>query len=161
MKIFGLIKVRNEEKIIKDTLNHWGSFCTGGIYVVDDVSTDKTREICKTHPAVNDVLETKDWDVDRERAEHVLRQRVLSRAQKDAGPDDWFIYFDADERLYFDDWQLLFERGVGAIACRLYDVYITPEDIEKQYFERNFVGPEFRTIVFLFKKGRPRPDFPY
>lgn len=162
MKIIGLTKIRNEEKIIKDTLDHWGSYCTGGIYVVDDVSTDKTREICRAHPAVKDVLETADWDADRERAEYVLRQRVLDRARKDAQPDDWFVYFDADERLYFNDWQLLFEQGVGAVAHRLYDVYITPKDVNDSYRERNWVGPEYRTIIFFFKNspylGYNKPD---
>jgi glycosyltransferase involved in cell wall biosynthesis len=153
MRIIGLTKIRNEEAIIEETLDHWGSFCTGGIYVVDDVSTDRTVEICRQHPAVKDILLTEDWDVDRERAEHVNRQRVLSRAQKDAQPDDWFVYFDADERIYFDDWQLLFEKGVCAIACRLFDIYITPADRNFDHNIRKWVGPEFRTIVFFFKNS--------
>lgn len=153
MKIIGLTKIRNEENIINDTLDHWGQICTGGIYVVDDASTDKTREICRSHKFVKDVLETADWDFDRERAEYVLRQRILDRAKLDAAPDDWFVYFDADERIYFNDWQFMFEWNVAAIACRLYDVYITPEDAGKEYLERNWVGPEYRTIVFFFKNS--------
>ena len=50
--IIGLTKVRNEAHIMKDTLDKWAEFCTGGIYVYDDVSTDLTVDICKKHPAV-------------------------------------------------------------------------------------------------------------
>lgn len=154
MRIFGLTKIRNEEKIIQETLDHWGSICTGGLYVVDDASEDKTVEICKAHPKVKAVLETEYWDPDREKMEWMQRQRILERAQKDAKEDDWFVYFDADERLFFNDWQLLFEQGIGAIACRLYDIYITPDDEkERNYNLRKWVGPEYRTIIFFFKNS--------
>ena len=43
---------------------------------------------------------------------------------------------------------------VKAIAARLYDFYITPEDVEKSYKEREWIGPEFRTIVFFFKNSQ-------
>jgi len=154
MKIIGLTKIRNESKIIKETLDHWGKICTGGIYVVDDASNDNTVEICKEHKDVKKVIEIKSWDYDRERAEWFNRQLALEKAQAEAEPDDWFVYFDADERLYFDRWDLFFDKEVGAIACKLYDIYITKED-EKEidHNKRNFVGPEYRTIVFFFKNS--------
>lgn len=148
------MKVRNESKIIKDTLDNWSSFCTGGIYIYDDVSDDNTVEICRAHPAVKDVIEGTIWDGDREKAEWFNRQVVLMRAQQDAGPDDWFVYFDADEHIYnFENYQLFNNPQVKAIACRLYDFYITPEDKEKSYKEREWVGPEFRTIIFFFRNS--------
>jgi len=154
MKIIGLTKIRNEEKIIQETLDHWGSICSGGIYVIDDASTDKTIEICKANKHVKDVLETEHWDPDREKMEWMHRQRILERAKQNAEPDDWFVYFDADERIYFNNWPLFFEEGIGAIACRLYDIYITPDDKdEPNYNLRNWVGPEYRTIVFFFKNS--------
>lgn len=154
MRIFGITKIRGEEKIIQETLDHWGSICTGGIYVIDDASEDKTVEICKKHSKVKAVLETENWDPDREKMEWMHRQRILERARKDADEDDWFVYFDADERIYFNDWHFLFEEGIGAIACRLYDIYITPEDAdEPNHNLRKWVGPEFRTIVFFFKNS--------
>lgn len=153
MKIIGLTRIRNEEAIIKDTLDHWAKICTGGIYVYDDVSDDKTVEICKSHPSVKKVIEGEFWDSDRERAEHENRQSVLYIAQQDANKDDWFVYFDADERIYFKDWNLMFNKDVTAIACKLYDIYITPEDVDKSYLERDWVGPEYRTIVMFFRNN--------
>src|SRR4030042_919630 len=134
MKIKGLTKVRNEEKIIKDTLDHWGKICTGGIYVYDDVSKDRTPEICEAHPCVNQVIRGEEWDLDRERAEYMTRQCVLERGKIFAEKDDWFCY-----------------------------VYITPEDVLLADFrERKFVGPEFRTIPFFFRNspylGYDKPD---
>lgn len=151
--IRGLIKVRNESEIIRDTLDSWEKICTGGIYVIDDLSTDDTVEICRAHPAVKAVLEVDFWDPDREKAEYALRQAVLAYAQKESGPDDWFVYFDADEHLYdFTDYSLFETKK--AIACRLYDFYITPDDVDKPYDERVWIGPEFRTIPFFFKNSK-------
>lgn len=152
--IRGITKVRNEGHIIIDTLNNWSEICTGGIYVYDDVSTDQTVALCKSHPNVKDVIEGKYWDPDREKAEWMNRQRVLTRAQQDSGPDDWFVYFDADEHLYnFDRFELFYNQNIKAISCRLYDIMITPEDKDQNYKQRQWIAPEFRTIIFFFKNS--------
>lgn len=52
MNIIGLTLVRNESLIIQETLDHFGRFCTGGIYVLDDCSDDDTYEIAKSHKSV-------------------------------------------------------------------------------------------------------------
>jgi len=148
------MKVRNEAAILKDTLDNWAAFCTEGIYIYDDCSSDNTVSIARAHPAVRDVIEGSYWDPDRERAEWFNRQTVLSRAQQFSGPDDWFVYFDADEHIYnFEKYELLHDPSKKAIACRLYDFYITPEDATKPYKEREWVGPEYRTIVFFFRNS--------
>lgn len=148
------MKVRNEAHIIFDTLENWKSFCTGGIYVYDDVSSDKTVEICKAHPAVKEVILGEFWDPDREKAEWMNRQTVLMRAQQEAGPEDWFVYFDADEHIHnFTAYELFEQKHVKAIACRLYDVYITEMDVDENYKKRQWVGPEFRTIIFFFRNS--------
>lgn len=153
-RIIGLTKVRNEAHIIKDTLDNWARICTGGIYVYDDVSDDDTVAICRAHPAVKEVLVGNLWDPDREKAEWFNRQQILMRAQQDAGPDDWFVYFDADEHLHnFENFSLFDDPNIQAIACRLFDFYITPEDVDLPYRERTWVGPEFRTIVFFFRNS--------
>lgn len=154
MKIIGLTRIRNEEKIIRDTLDHWATYCTGGIYVYDDFSSDKTVEICKSHIAVKAIIEGQEWDMERERAEYMNRQAVLERARADVGNEDvWFVYFDADERLYFDQWHLLYNSNISAIACKLFDIYITPEDYDYDFHLRDWVGPEYRTIVFFFRNS--------
>lgn len=152
--IRGLTKVRNESPIILETLKRWSEFCTGGIYVYDDVSTDDTGQRCLSHPNVKDVIRGDYWDPDREKAEWMNRQILLTRAQQDAGPDDWFVYFDADEHPYnFDQYELFHAPHIKAIAMRLYDVYITPDDEHEYYLKRDWVGPEYRTIVFFFRNS--------
>ena len=154
-KIIGLTKVRNEAHIIKDTLDNWANICTDGIYVYDDCSDDKTVEICKNHLAVKDIVEGRFWDANREKAEWYNRQVVLMRAQQDAGPNDWFVYFDGDEHLYdFDEFEMFNNPNIKAIACRLYDVYITSEDVDLPYYKRQWIGPEYRTIPFFFRNSK-------
>ena len=156
--LIGLTKVRNEEHIIKDTLDNW-SLCDK-IYVYDDRSEDDTVKICEKHPKVAKVIKGKKWDEDRERAEWQNRQRVLLEAQKEAGKDDWFAYFDADEHLYdfYVDFKWMDEHGIGAIVCKLFDIYITPGDINRHYKAREWIGPEYRLIPFFFKN---HPDLKY
>lgn len=153
MKILGITKVRNEAEIIRDTLDHWGRICTGGIYVYDDVSEDDTADICQRHPAVKTVIRGREWDPERERAEWTCRQQALEAAKKDALDHDWFAYFDADERLYLKDRILFYADEVKAVACKLFDVHITPEDVNKHYTERNWVAPGYRRIIFFFKNS--------
>ncbi len=150
--IIGMVKVRNEAAIIDDTLNAWGEICTDGIIVYDDCSTDTTVQICQENKHVREVIKGDFWDPEREKAEWFNRQALLSRAQQFANEETWFVYFDADEHLYeFENWTLFENPDVKAIACKLFDVYITPEDVNKKYTERNWVGPEYRTIVFFFR----------
>jgi hypothetical protein len=54
-------RVRNEERIIQDTLDHVATFA-GGIVVYDDCSTDSTPEIARAHPAVLAVIDGEFWD---------------------------------------------------------------------------------------------------
>ena len=58
MKIIGMTRIRNEQLIIKDTINHLASFCNE-IYVYDDHSTDDTYKICVNHPKVTKVIRGK------------------------------------------------------------------------------------------------------
>ena len=64
MRIIGITKIKNESKILQDTLDHWGSICTGGIYVYDDCSIDHSAIICAHHKSVKKVIHGADWDKD-------------------------------------------------------------------------------------------------
>jgi glycosyltransferase involved in cell wall biosynthesis len=150
-KIIGIIRVRNEEDIIKNTLDHVSNFVEG-VYVYDDCSTDDTVAICKNHPIVKKVIEGKVWfdnPEGRNIAEGALRQRVYVEAMTEK--PEWIYYFDADE--YADLEGIDFKAD--AYKLRLLDYYITEEDKDKNYLERKYCGPEYRDILMLF---RPHPE---
>lgn len=149
--IVGLTLVRNEQEIILDTLNHMACFCDR-IYVYDDVSTDNTVNICKSHPAVTDILIGTSWSTDRTMAETINRNRLLDHARKDAKAGDWFVYMDADERIEYD-WSRIakIDQSVVGIRMKLFDYYITQADQDLRYSERQFMGPEYRNILMAYR----------
>lgn len=146
-----ITRIRNEEHIIQDFLDYYAPF-VDGIYVYDDVSTDRTLEIVKAHPKVKGIVEGKVWDTDRTRAEWQTRQAVLELAQKDN--PEWIIYADADERIELP----LPELAGDAVIMKLFDFYITEEDKDKNYKERKWLGPEYREILMMY---RNTPDVKY
>ncbi|MEP0859895.1 MAG: glycosyltransferase [Ignavibacterium sp.] len=150
-KIYGLLRVRDEGPIIKDTLNHLAEFCEA-VFVYDDCSEDDTLEVCSKHPIVKSIINGKEWDLNRERAEFQNRQAILKEAKKYADDKDWFINIDADERVEFD-WKKInyLDDEIVAIRMKLFDFYITPEDINYKYFERKWIGPEYRKIIMAFR----------
>lgn len=147
--IYGISKIRNEEAIIKSTLDNWSQW-VDEFYLVDEQSTDRTVEICKAHPKVKEIYVKSYVDEDRERAEWVNRQLALTLAQRRAGTGDWIVYFDADEHLYDFDIKAL--EG-AAVACRVFDAYITADDVDKTWKAREWFGPEYRLIPFFFKNS--------
>lgn len=149
MKIIGITRIRNEENIIKNTLDHVSKL-VDEIIVCDDASTDKTVEICKTHPSVTKVIENKVWATTpkgRNNAEGSLRQLPYLEAVKRGA--DWVYYFDSDE--YIDFSEVDFDSKVETYFFRLFDFYITKDDIDDDYLDREFMGPEYRDIPMLFK----------
>ena len=145
-KIIGLTRVRNESAIIRDTLDHMAEFCDN-VFVYDDASTDDTVNICKNHSVVSKVIEGKTWDTNREKAEFQNRHSIYVEARKVSNDDDWFVYMDADERITEFDWTCL-NNSIDAVQMRLFDFYITKNDIDKKYSERKMIGPEYRDILF-------------
>jgi len=152
--IVGLTRIRNEEDIIQDTLDHMAEFCER-IYVFDDASTDRTVDICKAHPKVGKVLVNPQWRRDRLTEEYRNRQMLLEMARDDSPKARWFVYMDADERI---DWDFKGYESYDAVAMRLFDYYIAEGDKDKPYTEREYLGPEYRTIKMMF---RNRPDAKY
>lgn len=143
--IAGITRVRNEEAIMQETLDHFGQFCDA-IYVYDDCSTDHTLEICQGHPKVKGIIKGAVWDEDRKRAEWQTRQAVLELAQK--GKPEWLIYFDADERI---DWDFKGYEDYDGVVMRLFDYYITDWDAYGKYSEREWLGCEYREILMMFR----------
>ena len=146
--IRGITKVRNEEHIITRTLDNWAQWCDA-IHVYDDASEDGTRDLCRQHPAVVEVIASDFLDPVRVRAEYYNRQIALKSAQR-FNPT-WICYFDADEWLYDFDGAMLQDRDVKVIRCRLYDVHITPEDAGGDPADRQWVDPKCRNIPFFYR----------
>ncbi len=144
MLVAGITKVRNEEAIIQDTLDHFAEHCDA-IFVYDDASTDATPDICEAHPAVQKVIRGKSLDPVRPRAEFRNRQAALVAAQ--AHLPEWIFCFDADERVEMPKgWQ-----SYDAVKMKLFDFYITEEDKDLDYTQRRWLGPEYREILMLYK----------
>ena len=152
--ICGLTRIRNESLIIQEHLDAMAEYCTGGIYVFDDASEDNTVEICKKHKAVKAVIGVKEWDGKTELAiiEMHQRQALMEEAQK-SNPE-WFVYLDADERLFYNFEDL--NDNIDFVISRLFDFYITEEDKDRAYngnivAMRKWCGPEYRDIVSVFR----------
>ena len=152
VRVIGMIRARNESAIIGETLDHMARFCSGGIYVYDDVSTDDTAARCASHPSVRGVVRGTHWDSNQGRANYENRAAVLAAAQKESCPQDWLVYLDADERVEFD-WSDLFDLSDDVIAVRmkLFDFYITADDARQSYRERRWMGPEYRPIIIAYR----------
>lgn len=151
MKIIGLTRIRNEAEIIQDTLDHMAGFCSN-ILVYDDASTDNTVNVCESHYSNPTIIKNVHWDKNREIAETYDRDYLLKAAQRVFFDADWFVYMDADERIEFDFKKLkTIPADVNGIRMKLFDYYITPEDIDKPYTERQWIGPEYRNILMAFR----------
>lgn len=147
MKIAGITRIRNEENIIKNTLDHVSKL-VDDIYVYDDDSTDNTVKICNEHKSVKGVIKGEKWNPSpsgRSRAEGLYRQKVYELAVKNGA--DWVYYFDSDEYVEFAD----VDFSHNSYFFRLFDFYITKEDVNDNYLNRVYMGPEYRDIPMLFK----------
>jgi len=154
-KIVAISRIRNEEHVIKDTLDHLQSLGINNVYLYDDCSTDKTVEICKEHPIVKDIIEGKTWADNshtRDVSEGEDRQKPYEKCLE-ANPDYVFC-FDADEFADFDGIDFTHDY----YRLRLFDYYATREDKDKTWKNRKYIGPEFRDITMLFKPT-PRVNF--
>lgn len=154
---------RNEERILKDTLDHMAEFCDM-IHVFNDASTDSSLKIYMNHSIYDSRFyhNSKNWNSNRECAENFNRNVLLNRAKHYAEPNDWFVYMDADERIEFD-WSLLRNPNFNyydAIRMKLFDFYITMIDVDLNYSERKLCGPEYREIIFAFKASSSKNGFP-
>jgi len=63
---------------------------------------------------------------------------------------DWIFCFDSDERPEIDLTGIDLTKYDG-IRLRLFDFYITPEDVDLSWRERRWIGPEYRDILMMFR----------
>jgi len=153
-RVRGFTKVGNEVAWIGDTLDVWAPICTEGIHVYCDCCTDGTADVCRSHPAVVEVVESNLYDPDRARADQVNRQILLTSVKRYLETrDDWVAYFDADEHLTGLDPKALDMPNVNAILPWWYDVYITPEDENTDYRLRQWVSEDPREIPMIFRNS--------
>ena len=170
-KIAGVTRVRNEEHILLDTLDYYSKICTHGISALDEASTDATPEILIASPDVRHMIEVPVFETDpgkRRAFEGWGRQQPCDAAIESGA--EWILYFDADERIEFDFASFDYASW-DAVSFRLFDFYITAEDIDGwdntagphpwvtyPWRHREWIGPEYRDIPMLFRVSRPDPE---
>ncbi|NCU34015.1 hypothetical protein EOM27_01665 [Candidatus Saccharibacteria bacterium] len=159
-KVIGLTRLRNEELILQDSLDHMSSI-VDGIIVYDDKSTDKSLEIAKSHPSVIEVISNKNWRGEQRAWEETAnRKKLLDRAKR-YNPE-WLFYFDADERFEGEIRKKILNdsNNVDAIKIRLYDAYITKDDSrdyqqgDKLFNFRKKFGQERRDITMIWRNKK-------
>jgi glycosyltransferase involved in cell wall biosynthesis len=155
-----MIRLRNEELLLEDTLDHLAAF-TDGIVVYDDASTDQSRQIALRHPHVIEVITNRHWRKTNRIWEETANRRMLYRRTLRHRPE-WVFYSDADERFEGDIRETLLSgsfRDVQAVRVSLYDAYLTPDDRspftqgDVLWNFRRYFGPERRRILMAWRPG--------
>lgn len=157
------LRIRNEEEILKDTLDHLAEFADF-ICAYDDASTDRTREILKSHNKVVLILQNDQWqsNIEDRLLSETRHRGLLLQESRQRFSFDWCMCCDADER-YIGEIRNFVTSPVAAqpdaVRIQLFDAYMTEGDdhpysvgTNLQNF-RNFFGPERRDILMLWKNS--------
>lgn len=168
-RITGILRIRNEELILKDTLDHLSSI-VDKIIVFDDCSTDSTLDILKAHPSVSIIVHNKVWETGRDKrinAETLHRRKLLKEAHRYHPETEWFLCADADERFEGNIRADLLRGELSSydgVRISLFDAYITPLDQrpfttgDTLFNFRKYFGPEVRDILMIWK-NRPEAEY--
>ena len=158
--ILSILRVRDEELIIQDTLDHLSSFCNA-IVCYDDDSNDNTFRILKNHKRVIAIIRNLKWlSKPEERIQEETNHRLsLLNLAKTFRPK-WIFCADADER-YIGNIRDFVESNIFSdidiVRISLFDAYMTENDKapfikgEKLMNFRKYFGPERRDIIMLWK----------
>ncbi len=160
-QLIALLRVRNEDLILLDTLDHLSQFCDG-IVAYDDASTDATYKILCEHPHVLAVVKNKKWAhtiEDRLKAETEHRRAIMNLAL--LYHPEWLFCADADERYIGDIRSFICSeesKNTDGVRISLFDAYITENDKipytgGKLKDFRKFFGIERRDILMLFRSN--------
>lgn len=163
LPLVALLRIRNEELILEDTLSHIASFADV-ICAYDDASTDKTREILKSHEKVFLIVQNDHWQsgVENRLLSETRHRGLLLQEARKRVTFHWCMCCDADERYIGPIRQFVTEPIQGkpdAIRIQLFDAYMTEGDDRPYSGEmlltnfRHFFGPERRDILMLWKNS--------
>lgn len=163
-----LLRVRDEELVLEDTLTHLAGFADL-IVVYEDASTDSTRAILRSHPKVALIIQNDQWQTgvdNRLLSETRHRGLLLQEAQRRFN-FRWCMCCDADERYIgpiADYVREARDDQPDAIRIQLFDAYMTADDAAPyqqgtrlENF-RKYFGPERRDILMLWK-NKPGAGF--
>lgn len=92
-KVIALIQIHNEKKHLPDVLKHLDTMCDG-IILLDDESTDDSYELAMSDKLILKVQKK------REGFDDLLNRNILLDLASFFN-NEWLIFIDADERLYF------------------------------------------------------------
>lgn len=158
-----LLRVRNEELILADTLDHLASFADA-ICVYEDASTDTTRSLLRSHPKVAMVIQNDAWQsgVDNRLLSETRHRGLLLQEARKRWDFRWCMCCDADERYVGGLREFVtapLEGQPDAVRIQLFDAYMTPADSAPYRagtpllgFRRMF-GPERRDILMLWQNS--------
>lgn len=156
-----LLRVRNEELILQDTLDHLSKFADY-ICVYEDASTDRTREILKSCEKVVLILENDQWQsgVDNRLLSETRHRGLLLEVARRHFEFQWCMCCDADERYIGPIREYVtaaLDLKPEAVRISLFDAYMSAGD-DAPYMSgtpllgfRRFFGVERRDILMLWQ----------
>jgi len=125
-RIICIMRIRNEERWLKDVLDSIEPAVTG-IVILDDGSTDRTPQICRSHPAVVDYRRIDEALRDQTRDKNLALQLALKQQP------DWILGLDGDEML---------ESGAASRILRA--IRTCPDDVSIFRIESQFMWNDLR-----------------
>jgi glycosyltransferase involved in cell wall biosynthesis len=147
-RFLGALRIKNEERYIKEVLSHMLPLCYQ-VHVFDDHSTDGTVEICRSfgervvlHPSPFSGL-------DEARDKNYLLQQLIQ-----AGPE-WVLWIDGDEVLEVngaEKLRLAADRGRAVAAYHLQIAYLWDD---AQHVRIDGIYGKFRRLSFFRLRGQP------
>ena len=144
--------VRNDEYILPYFLRHYSTFANK-IFIIDDHSTDKTREIAKAHPKV----ELLDFEYNRGFNEDDFSNSLESNYKKSKGEADWIMCADSDEFIYHKEMSnvLKEQRELGTQVLKTEGFMMISKNLPKgrgQIYDENKEGIPMKqygkTVIF-------------